>query len=74
MRGVVPEDKGDKDQVAQMYTYILIGLSIGYEFWFEVEFKISVKAKGYSLLGIYSLSSLHLVEKLHLNNDFKPIN
>lgn len=33
MRGAVPEDKGDKDQVTHMYTSILIGLSISYGFW-----------------------------------------
>lgn len=32
MRGAVPEDKGDKDQVTQMYSFILIGISIGSEF------------------------------------------
>lgn len=32
MRGAVPEDKGDKDQVTQMYTSISIGIPIGYEF------------------------------------------
>ena len=32
MRGAVPEDKGDKDQVTHMYIDILIGNSISYEF------------------------------------------
>lgn len=39
-----------------------------------MEFKVGVRAKRYGMHAIYSLSSLHLVEKLHLNKDFKPIN
>lgn len=32
MRGAAPEDKGDEEQVTQIFTSILIRMSIGHEF------------------------------------------
>lgn len=75
MRGAVPEDKGDKDQVTQTYfnwTFYWLWILMT-TIWVSSGIQNKCQSEGVQHIPIQSLSSLPLVEKLHLNKDFKPI-
>lgn len=80
MSSAVPEDKGDKNQVLlprcipPIKLYFLLTMNFDDHKVLSKTSFIKFKAKGYSMLAIYSLSPLHLVESCTLNKDFKPIN
>lgn len=75
MRGAAPEDKGDEEQVTQIFTSILIRMSIGHEFdehqiaWSGIPHKCGVAYLLYILCH-----PLIFWKSCTLKKDFKPIN
>lgn len=72
MRGAVPEDKGDKKPDLSCHVNLQY-------YWqpnhitAHVVFKANISHDGNKVFAASSLSSFYLVEKLHLNQDFKPL-